>query len=117
LTTASNAAIKFINGGSGDTVYFQVGSSATLGSNTAFTGNILSAASITAASGASDLDGRLLASGGAVTLDTNIVTVSKAASTPEPGLFSLLSGLLFSGLGLLIAKRKQETNLHFSKPL
>jgi len=83
LTTASNAAIKFINGGSGDTVYFQVGSSATLGSNTAFTGNILSAASITAASGASDRDGRLLASGGAVTLDTNIVTVSKAASPPS----------------------------------
>jgi hypothetical protein len=41
LTTASNAAVRLINAGSPANVYWQVGSSATLGTTTAFLGNIL----------------------------------------------------------------------------
>jgi len=72
LTTASNAAVVVINGGSGCRVFWQVGTSATLGTGTAFEGNILALTSITATTGAS-VSGRLLARNGAVTLDTNAV--------------------------------------------
>ncbi len=72
LTTASNAAVNMINGGDGCRVYWQVGTSATLGTGTAFAGNILALSSITATTGAS-ASGRLLARNGAVTLDTNAV--------------------------------------------
>jgi hypothetical protein len=72
LTTASNASVVMSNGGDGCQVFWQVGTSATLGTGTAFTGNILALASITATTGAS-ASGRLLARNGAVTLDTNAV--------------------------------------------
>jgi hypothetical protein len=57
-----------------------VGSSATLGTGTAFVGNILASASITVTTGAS-VSGRLLAMTGAVTLDTNTVTNCVEATT------------------------------------
>lgn len=72
LTTATNARVEVINGGSGCNVFWQVGSSATLGTATAFEGNILALTSITLVTGAS-ASGRLLARNGAVTLDTNAV--------------------------------------------
>ncbi len=74
LTTASNAAVSLIGGALARNVYWQVGSSATLGTGTAFKGNIIALASITLTSGAS-LNGRALARTGAVTLDTNAVTL------------------------------------------
>jgi hypothetical protein len=55
-------------------VFWQVGSSATLGTNTTFAGNIMAQASVTAATGAT-LNGRALARTGAVTLDSNPVNV------------------------------------------
>lgn len=72
LTTASNSSV--VNSGSGpDTdVFWAVGSSATLGTRTAFTGNILAVASITLTTGAS-VSGRAIALNGAVTMDTNNV--------------------------------------------
>ena len=81
LTTASNARVLVINGGSNCNVFFQVGSSATLGTGTQFAGNILALASITANTGAS-VSGRLLARNGAVTLDTNRAEVCAAACNP-----------------------------------
>jgi uncharacterized repeat protein (TIGR01451 family) len=78
LTTASNAAIVLSNGAQADNVYFQVGSSATLGSGTAFDGNILAHTSVTLDSGATLLQGRALAINGAVTLDANNVSVPDA---------------------------------------
>jgi hypothetical protein len=47
LTTASSSDVQVINGGPGDSVYWQVGSSATLGTSTVFVGNILALTSIT----------------------------------------------------------------------
>ncbi len=81
LTTASNARVQVINGGSNCNVYFQVGSSATLGTGTQFAGNILSLHSITATTGSS-VSGRLLSRNGAATLDTNRVNVCAAVCNP-----------------------------------
>ncbi len=67
LTTAAASAVNIINGGSACGVSWQVGSSATLGTTTAFKGNILALTSITTNSGA-NIVGRALARNGAVTL-------------------------------------------------
>jgi hypothetical protein len=72
LTTASGSSVVVINGGSACNAFWQVGSSATLGTGTSFAGNILAMASITLTTG-SGLQGRALARTGAVTLDTNTV--------------------------------------------
>ncbi|TPW09831.1 MAG: FG-GAP repeat-containing protein, partial [bacterium] len=74
LTTASGSSVTLINGGSGCNVFWQVGTSATLGTTTEFVGNVLASASITVNTGAS-VSGRLLALNGALTLDTNSVTI------------------------------------------
>ena len=72
LTTASAASIRLINGASPCNIYWQVGSSATIGTATSFSGNILALTSIALQSGAS-LNGRALARNGAVTLDNNLI--------------------------------------------
>jgi len=74
LTTAVNSSVQLINGANACNVYWQVGSSATLGTTTAFVGNIFALTSITLNNGAS-VSGRVLARNGAVTLDNNIITV------------------------------------------
>lgn len=78
LTTGSNAMVRMINGGQNCNVYWQVGSSATLGTGTSFVGNVLALASITLTTGA-NASGRLLARTGAVTLDTSAVTICALA--------------------------------------
>jgi type VI secretion system secreted protein VgrG len=55
-------------------VYWQVGSSVTLGTTSVFKGNILASKSITVTTGAA-VEGRLLARTAAVTLDTNNITL------------------------------------------
>ena len=79
LTTAAASSVVIINGGSAGNVYWQVGSSATLGTTTAFQGTILAQASVTATTGAT-VQGRLFALTAAVTLDTNTVTVVPGGS-------------------------------------
>jgi hypothetical protein len=74
LTTATAAAVVLINGASANNVFWQVGSSATIGATTAFAGNVIALASITFAQGAS-LTGRALARTAAVTMDTNSVAL------------------------------------------
>jgi hypothetical protein len=75
LTTAStNSHIILINGASAHNVFWQVGSSATLGSTTIFQGTIMAQASISLNTGAV-LNGRALARTGAVTLLSNAVNV------------------------------------------
>ncbi|HVG23887.1 MAG TPA: ice-binding family protein [Thermoanaerobaculia bacterium] len=79
LTTASGSSVTVINGGSScNRVYWQVGSSATLGTGTSFAGDILALTSITLTTG-SNTSGKLLARNGAVTLDTNNVNTCGAA--------------------------------------
>lgn len=103
LTTASSSSVLFTNGGQGTGLFWQVGSSATLGTTTAFAGSILALTSITLNTGA-DIDcGRALARNGAVTLDTNDVSINSAGCdagggvVPEPGTATMLgTGLLLS---------------------
>ena len=74
LTTASNSSVTLINGASAGNVFWQIGSSATLGTNTAFQGTIIANTSITVTTGSSILNGRAMALNGAVTLDSNRIT-------------------------------------------
>jgi Ice-binding-like len=78
LPTASGSVVVLENGAQACNVFWQVGSSATLGTGTSFSGTILALASVTADTGAS-VQGRLLAQTGAVTLDDNTVTVPVCA--------------------------------------
>jgi hypothetical protein len=79
LTTASGSSVVVVNPGTDCNVFWQVGSSATLGTATTFVGNILALTSITLNT-AVNVSGRVLARNGAVTLDDNHVTVCGPAS-------------------------------------
>jgi hypothetical protein len=83
LTTASGSQVILAGGATADNVFWQVSTSATLGTGSLFNGNILALSSITVTTGAT-LNGRALARNGAVTLDTNGVTVPAPAATPTP---------------------------------
>ncbi|HBD05094.1 TPA: hypothetical protein DCZ32_01395, partial [Candidatus Uhrbacteria bacterium] len=74
LTTAGSSVVNLINGAQARNVFWQVGSSATLGTNSAFKGNILALTSVTITTGA-NIEGRILAQNGTVTLDANTITV------------------------------------------
>jgi len=82
LITASASRVVLTNGAQACNVFWQVGSSATLGTNSVFVGTILALTSVTADTGATAA-GRLLARNGAVTLDSNTITMS-ACATPTP---------------------------------
>ena len=90
FTTAPGSQVQLINGAQSGNVFWVVGSSATLGSDSTFRGTILARSSITANKRA-HVDGRLLAPSGAVTLDTNTIikpvslaTSTTATPTPAP---------------------------------
>jgi len=70
LTTASNSSVILAKGATAGNVFWQVGSSATLGTKTAFEGSILANISDTITAGAS-VTGRVFALTGAVTLSAN----------------------------------------------
>ena len=129
LITSSGSWVNITNTGSGAGVFWNVGSSATLGSTTSFEGNILASTSITLGSGVTLNCGRALAHTGAVTLNSNTVdagnclgtvvaesnglshglTVNNDGSAPQPLAFSPVTAvpepetyaLLLVGLGLI----------------
>jgi len=72
LITGSSSKVAVINGANPCNVFWKVGSSATLGTNSTFVGTILALTSISAQTQAT-IQGRLLARNGAVTLDTNTI--------------------------------------------
>jgi type VI secretion system secreted protein VgrG len=92
LTTAAGApsnpgsSVVLTGGAQACQVFWQVGSSATIGTYSDFVGNILALTSITANTGAT-VDGRLLALNGAVTLDDNLISVPICVPVPEASSF------------------------------
>jgi type VI secretion system secreted protein VgrG len=101
LTTASGSSVVVTNfgsnGGSDDGVFWQVGSSATLGTATSFEGNILAEASVTLNTASTILNGRALALTGAVTMDTNVLSNVCPIGGPGNGGPGYSGGLVFSG--------------------
>jgi type VI secretion system secreted protein VgrG len=97
LTTASGSQVILSGGATADNVFWQVGSSATLGTGSLFSGTILAQASVTVTTGAV-LSGRALARTGAVTLDTN--AVSNPSGPPPPPGVPAPSSVILVAIGL-----------------
>jgi hypothetical protein len=109
LTTASASSVLLTNAGGATcpaNVDWQVGSSATLGTGSTFAGNILALTSITMTTGTT-LNGRALARNGAVTLDTNTVSLcSGIAPVPALGRTGLvLLMILLGGAGAFFIQK------------
>jgi type VI secretion system secreted protein VgrG len=131
LTTASSSIVSLINTGKDAGVFWDVGSSATLGTNTSFEGNILANANITLNTGAFMGGGGAFARTGAVTMDNNTVSLgyfggievaglgevatalpfTSVSSVPEPETLAML----LSGLGLLgfVVRRRNQKDAQF----
>ncbi len=80
LITASSSVVALTGGATACNVYWQVGSSATLGTDSVFVGSVMALASVTANTRAT-IAGRLLARTGAVTLDDNTITRPSCTNT------------------------------------
>ena len=80
LITASHSTVKLIGGAQACNVFWQVGSSATLGTNTTFVGSILALTSASVLTGTT-VAGRVLARNGQVSLDANIITLPSCTTT------------------------------------
>ncbi len=74
LTTTNSSTVTMINGGQACNVYWQIGTSATVGESNTFAGNIVAFASITLMAN-TNVAGRALARSAAVTLDANNIAV------------------------------------------
>ena len=97
LTTATGSNVELINGARAGNIFWQVGSSATLGVGSHFEGTIMAQDSISANTDATFI-GRLLAMDGAVTLDNNNIVI------PEPGSAMLVA----FGLAIATLKRRRK---------
>lgn len=120
LTTGSASSITVLHGGPHSSIYWDVGSSATLGTGTMFAGNILADQSITLNTAATILCGRAFALNAAVTMDTNTVSNNcvrggdfgtgrtdfgsggfSGGSVPEPATWAMML-LGLAGLGVVM---------------
>ena len=99
LITPADARVLLINGASANNVFWQVGTSATLGGTNTFAGNILADQSITLGGGT--LNGRALAINALVSIPT-ATTINVPTTIPEPATLCLL------GLGGLAMMRKRR---------
>jgi hypothetical protein len=80
LTTANASSVVLENGAQACNVFWQVGTSATLGTTTNFAGTLIALSSATLNTGAV-VNGRILARNGAVTLDDNTITVPTCSAS------------------------------------
>ena len=80
LITGSASRVTLVNGAAACNVFWQVTSSATIGTSSVFVGTVLALTSISAQTNAS-IDGRLLARNGQVSLDSNTFTRPSCSAT------------------------------------
>ncbi len=103
LTTASGpggAVVQFLNPGLNNAVYWAVGSAATLGTGTAFLGNILALNQIALQTGATIGCGRALnQTPGPVTMDTNTISIGCEGFTGQGSSQGLSGGLVLDSSG------------------
>ncbi len=97
LVTAASSVVSLINGAQACNVFWQVGSSATLGAASTFKGNILATVSATLGTTA-NVEGRVLAQSGAVTLDGSDVITKATCLTPAPGATGTTGANYFANL-------------------
>src|SRR5450631_1886783 len=83
LVTDSSSRVILVDGAQACNVFWQVGSSATLGTGSSFAGTILALTSITVTTG-DTVEGRALARNGAVTLDDDTITTPSCSIPPTP---------------------------------
>jgi Ice-binding-like len=83
LTTASSSVVSLIGEAQACNVFWQIGSSATLGTNSTFGGTMLASTSITVTTGTL-VQGRALARNGSVTLDSDTVISGACTAPPVP---------------------------------
>jgi len=100
LTTPASAAVALINGASANNVFWQIGSTLTLGATNAFAGNILAQTSINLGGGS--LDGRALAVNGLVSISV-AENINVPTNVPEPTTICLL------GFGVLSMVRRKKS--------
>jgi hypothetical protein len=115
LITASGSVVNVLNGGANSGIFWDVVSSATLGTTTAFAGTILADQSITLNTGAAIGCGRAIALVGAVTLDHNNISTgcsngpgggTAPFAVPEPASWALLI-MGFGSVGAVLRRRRQ----------
>jgi hypothetical protein len=102
LTTGSGSSVNVLNGGSLSGVYWQVGSSATLGTDTTFAGNIIALASVTLDPTAEILCGRAFALTGAVALTDNLISNDNIAEDFGSGRNDDFGSYGYSGGGTVV---------------
>ena len=115
LVTASNSNVTLTNSARYCRIFWKVGSSATLGTDSHLAGHVFAQASITANTRAS-VQGQLLALTGAVTLDTNTITNGLCATaaenaigdTGETGNIAIIGLILLGLAGSLIAVQRRK---------
>jgi len=118
LTTATGSAVLLINGAKASNVFWQMGSSATLGTTSTFAGNLLALSSISLGTGAV-LQGRALARTGAVTLLSNTITAPAGLSGPPPPLVTpapsslILVFTALAGAGVYRSRKRLAKSFKF----
>ena len=90
LNTSVDSSVNLINGANACNIYWQVGSSATLGTRSDFKGSIMALTSVSVNTD-STVEGRVLARNGSVTLDNNVIlepncdsSIPEEEETPTP---------------------------------